>query len=230
MFLLSLNNMTTLRIHSQEIIVTHWHHDHVGGVHDIHNQLQKLDKIPVSKLRRPESPDVPLVDDDGSVEYNFVDDGAIFSTEGATLKALFTPGHTTDHICLTLDEEKSLFAGDTILGEGSSIFEDLFDYMNSLQLILRAAPRVVYPGHGPVISDPIPAIQAYIDHRNKRERQILTALKNDVIMNIEEIVGVVYPGLAENLLAAAGNNVQHHLTKLEKEQKVLSGDGGFKLN
>ena len=212
--------------------MTHWHHDHVGGVHDIHNAVQKLNDVPVSKLRRPEEPDVRLLDDDDAkIDYTFIVDKAVFSTEGATLEALFTPGHTTDHICLKLKEEESLFAGDCILGEGSSVFEDLFDYMNSLDLILKAKPTVVYPGHGPVISDPVPAIRAYIDHRNARETQILAALKGEgKRLTVEEIVGVVYPGLAENLLRGAANNVGHHLSKLEKEGKVVGEDGRFRLS
>ena len=222
--------------------MTHWHHDHVGGVHDIHHQLQTLNGIPVSKFKRPEEPDARLVDDDvenenddkdddkndNKVDYTFIQDKAVFATEGATLEALFTPGHTTDHVCLTLREESSLFAGDCILGEGSSVFEDLFDYMNSLDLILKAVPSVVYPGHGPVISDPIPAIKAYINHRNARETQILDALRGEKKkLTVEEIVGVVYPGLAENLLRGAANNVGHHLSKLEKEGKVVGREGRF---
>ena len=217
----------------QEIIVTHWHPDHVGGVNDIHHLLQKLDDVPVSKFRRPEEVDAPLLaknNNNDTVDYTFVPDKTVFRTEGATLEAIHTPGHTTDHFCLMLKEEEALFSGDCILGEGSSVFEDLFDYMNSLQVILRRSPRTIYPGHGPVIADPVPAIEAYITHRNARESQILQALSAGASLGIAEIVDVVYPGLAVNLIGGAQNNVRHHLSKLTKEGKVSADtDNRFKL-
>ena len=216
----------------QEIVLTHWHPDHVGGLHDIHHGLQKLDDITLSKFRRMETnlPDLPPVEDDDRIRYHFVEDGAVFATEGATLEAVFTPGHTTEHMCLKLREDESFFAGDCILGEGSSVFEDLYDYMNSLRLILSLSPSVIYPGHGPVINDPTQAIETYINHRNARESQILAALGNNgADMTIPEIVAGVYPGLASNLILGAQNNVAHHLSKLVKEGKVAKDADRYRL-
>lgn len=62
-----------------------------------------------------------------------------------------TPGHTTDHVIITLEEDEALFSADSVLGEGSTVFEDLKDYLNSLQLILDLNPKVIFPGHGSVI-------------------------------------------------------------------------------
>lgn len=63
-----------------------------------------------------------------------------------------TPGHTTDHVVITLEEDNALFSADCVLGEGTTVFEDLKEYINSLYLILDLKPTVIFPGHGSVIN------------------------------------------------------------------------------
>ncbi|CAF1038418.1 unnamed protein product [Rotaria magnacalcarata] len=48
-----------------------------------------------------------------------------FETEGAHFKAIHTPDNTTDHLCFWVEEEQTLFPGDTILGQGTTEFEYL---------------------------------------------------------------------------------------------------------
>lgn len=62
-----------------------------------------------------------------------------------------TPGHTMDHIVISLEEDGALFSADSVLGEGSTVFDDLTEYLKSLQLILDLKPTVIFPGHGSVI-------------------------------------------------------------------------------
>ncbi|KAK8769080.1 hypothetical protein V5799_014456 [Amblyomma americanum] len=195
----------------QQIIVTHWHLDHVGGVDEILRQIQ-----PGCKVKK-----YAFHGDKAEHSFQYLKDGEWIRTEGASLKVIATPGHTQDHIVLYLDEENALFSGDCILGEGSAVFEDFHSYMDSLSTILAVKPSVIYPGHGPVISNPEPKIREYIEHRLQREKQIIECLSNTSAehMSAMDIVKEVYKGTPEHLHAAAARNVEHHLEKLIKDGK-----------
>ena len=72
--------------------------------------------------------------------------------EGDSLRgmtAIATPGHADDHVCFLL--ENACFAGDLILGEGSTIVPpraqggSLADYMRSLETLAGLDLEVIYP-------------------------------------------------------------------------------------
>ena len=113
------------------------------------------------------------------------------AVEGANLKIKHTPGHTTDHVCLVLEDENTLFSGDCILGETSAVFEDLHDYMLSLEMILGENSSLIYPGHGPLVNDPNSKIKAYIEHRRKREEQIVAFLENKSSKGPSDVMEIV---------------------------------------
>jgi ribonuclease/clavin/mitogillin len=127
-----------------------------------------------------------------------------------------------------LDEENALFSGDCILGETSAEFEDLHEYMNSLRRIFDIRPALIYPGHGPLVTNGIERIKEYIEHRTKRNNQILDVLKSSAVpLEPEELVRAIYVGLDENLIPAACFNVSNHLSALLKQSLV--GECGFDL-
>jgi glyoxylase-like metal-dependent hydrolase (beta-lactamase superfamily II) len=221
------NLMKVLReenVKIEHLVLTHWHHDHVGALPELEPVL-KGDAPLVHKFPTVEPQDVPIP---SSLKFTPIKDNYVLKTEGATLRIIHTPGHTSDHAVLYLEEEKAVFSGDCILGEGTAVFEDLFEYMKSLNIILQLQPELIYPSHGPVVEDPIEKIQFYIHHRLQREKQILSALEtSDVPLTPSEIVRKVYQDTPEHLYPAAEVNVRHHLTKLVKENKIQENDDKF---
>jgi len=207
-----------------DILVTHWHPDHMGGVPDV---LRIVDNQPkVHKMLRLDGPETDI----GSVDLVEVVDGQQFDIEGCTLRVVFTPGHSTDHFSLHLQEENVLFCGDCILGEGTTTFEDLHSYMASLEKILALAPSKLYPAHGPVILDPLPKIRFYIEHRLEREAQILSTLqKSNSPLTPMQLVKSIYKDTPEVLHKKAADNVGHHLSKLRKDGKVEDQKGTWTI-
>lgn len=56
-----------------------------------------------------------------SKTYTYIKDNEEVKTDGATLKLLHTPGHTTDHLVITLQEENTVFSADCVLGHGTAV-------------------------------------------------------------------------------------------------------------
>ncbi|KAL0101608.1 hypothetical protein PUN28_019026 [Cardiocondyla obscurior] len=216
----------------EHLVVTHWHHDHIGGVKSVKNLVKRLfpsDTQPIV-WKIPRSPnDTDRSDDEKSIQWEPLTNDQVVEVEGAKLQIKYTPGHTSDHACLLLQDDNVLFSGDCILGEGTSVFEDLHDYMLSLRKILELKPKMIYPGHGPVLDDPLPRIQYYIKHRLQRENEILWMLQEeggDKSMTEMDIVKKIYKDTPEKLWLAAAFTVGHHLQKLQKEGKVLQEESG----
>lgn len=146
-------------------------------------------------------------------------DQQVFRTDGATLRVLHTPGHTPDHCTFYLEEERSVFTADCILGHGTAVFEDLSAYLTGLKSILALNPIRLYPGHGQVIESGAPKIKEYIAHREQREQQIITFLKNGTSSSYTplEIVQALYKDHPAALHQPAAYSVLLHLLKLEKD-------------
>ncbi len=189
------------------ILLTHDHPDHAPGA----PALARETGAPVLAFRPPAG-------------GRRLRDGEVVRAGGAVLRAVHTPGHSPDHVAFLLEGEAALFTGDAVLGRGTSVIDppegDLMAYLRSLRRMLDLAPRVLYPGHGPVVLDGTAKLREYLEHRAMREGQVLAALGSG-LRTIPEIVGEIYRGYPPELRPLAERSVLAHLEKLEAEGRVV---------
>src|SRR2546430_587780 len=146
----------------ERVVLTHAHQDHIGGMKDVTRLFGRLEVV---KKPWPK----PGPDDAAGTPITSIDHGEVVATEGATLNAVFTPGHAPDHLCYYLAEEKALFTGDVILGAGTTVIPDetgdLSQYMDSLRRLLELDLETIYPAPGPGVKNPREKIREYLAQR-----------------------------------------------------------------
>ncbi|MCH9673383.1 MAG: MBL fold metallo-hydrolase [Gammaproteobacteria bacterium] len=212
------------------ILVTHTHNDHSPACRLLapHTSAKTYGYGPHGAGKREAG---VQVEEGGDME--FVPDvevrhGDIIEGDGWSVECVYTPGHTSNHICFQLREEKVLFSGDHVMGWSTSIISppdgDMGDYLRSLELLLERDDVRYWPTHGPAIEQPQQFVRSFITHRKEREQQILDCL-NQGVHRITEMVPMIYKGLMPQLLPAAARSVYAAMVYLvERGEVKCSGD------
>lgn len=159
-------------------------------------------------------------------------DGDAIEGPGWTLRAVATPGHTSNHLCLALEESGALFTGDHVMGWSTSVVAppdgDMAAYMASLQKLHDREDRIYYPAHGPAVTKPRQLVRGMIGHRRQRESQILKLVEGGTGV-IEDMVPLMYKGVDKALYPAAGRSVLAHLIDLENRGRASRVDGRWTI-
>jgi glyoxylase-like metal-dependent hydrolase (beta-lactamase superfamily II)/8-oxo-dGTP pyrophosphatase MutT (NUDIX family) len=198
------------RGHPKLVLLTHTHIDHIGGV------VPLTEQIPLEVAGFGTAAEAPFVS-------RTLEDGEVVALGDATLRALHTPGHASDHLCYFLEEERAIFAGDVIAGFGTVVISppdgNLRDYMTTLERLRALEPERIYPAHGPVVEDGKAKLDEYIAHRRQREAQVVDALQAG-LSDIPAIVKRIYADVPEALHPMAERSVLAHLEMLEADGRV----------
>jgi glyoxylase-like metal-dependent hydrolase (beta-lactamase superfamily II) len=148
---------------------------------------------------------------------------------GWTMRAVHTPGHTSNHMCYALDEEQALFTGDHVMGWSTTVVSppdgDMRAYIDSLRKVMARDDISLWPTHGAPVMSPKPFLQAFLEHRLEREAQVIAAVQSGQ-SDIEGMVKQMYADVREELHKAAGRSVLSHLIKLVDDGAVtVEGKG-----
>jgi glyoxylase-like metal-dependent hydrolase (beta-lactamase superfamily II) len=205
------------------LIVTHTHLDHSPAV----RAMQVATAAPTYGFgphgTRHQQPRVEEGADLEFIPDHQLSDGDVVEGHGWTLEAVHTPGHTSNHLCFALREERALFSGDHVMGWSTTVVSppdgDMRAYVESLRKLLGRPDTRMWPAHGPAIDEPAPFVQALIEHREDRERQILECLR-DGIDRIPNMVERMYADVDEILHFAAARSVLAHLIYMVETGRV----------
>lgn len=144
--------------------------------------------------------------------------------EVGPLRAVATPGHSPDSVCLLAGG--ICFTGDTVLGEGSVFISpdegSLSAYLASLRRLRELELELLCPGHGPYVWDPQAKLDEYIEHRLDRERRLLAALDAG-LRSRDELLDSAWSDAPPFLRAAAELTLRAHLNKLAEEGRLPPG-------
>lgn len=162
--------------------------------------------------------------------YPELGDGDVVRVGNLNITALHTPGHSADHLAFLLPDDRAVFTGDLILGQGSSMVSypegDVAAYLRSLDRLAALEPRILFPGHWDPINDAMGKIEEYRRHRLEREAQVLAQVRRGP-GTAAELTERVYGRLDEKLMLAAEMTMRAHLRKLVDDGLVREAGDVF---
>jgi glyoxylase-like metal-dependent hydrolase (beta-lactamase superfamily II) len=187
------------------ILLTHRHLDHSAGA----ARLAELSGAPVQ-----------AADPAGMLGTEGFAGGDVITAAGCDLRVIATPGHSADSVSMLLPADGALFTGDTVLGRGTTVIAqdgNLGDYLGTLGQLRELAGvhqlRLLLPGHGPMLADPLGTLDYYLSHRAERLDQVRSALAAGA-RSPAEIVAMIYTDVDPAVWPAAEWSVRAQLDYL----------------
>jgi len=207
------------------ILCTHTHMDHAPGA----VRLKQLSGAAVAAMKPPRTDhDFQLRVDRG------LSDGDLVEIADASIRALHTPGHASNHLCYLLSGSRMLFTGDHIM-QGSTVViwppdGNMRAYVDSLRNLLKVDVAILAPGHGHLIDNPHSELNRLIEHRLHREDKVRRAVaRAGTAVTIEALLPYAYDDVSKSLHKWAAMSLQAHLDKLVEDGELRCAAGRYSV-
>ncbi|MCG2595376.1 MBL fold metallo-hydrolase [Ramlibacter sp. XY19] len=202
------------------IVCTHSHADHSPGA----KPLQALCRTKPPILGLPSAPTARPASE--FTPDRVLRDGEVIAVGGHSLKAIHTPGHAANHVCLVLLEDGLLFSGDHILNGSTTVVDppdgDMTAYLDSLDALSAACERYgmefILPAHGYVLGFAKQAIAQLKAHRLQREARIVAAMRERPTGTLEDWVELAYADVPPRMWPVAKRSLLAHVQRIESLQ------------
>ncbi len=211
------------------VLVTHIHRDHSESAAALARRLDAPIVACDPALRRRVPGEGFGIDVDFSADRHLTD-GEVVTLGEATLKAVFTPGHGSDHMSFEVESDggPALLSGDHLMGWSTTViappYGHMGDFLASVRRMLQMDEMPLYPGHGAPLTSPHPHMRALLNHRQGRESMILARVR-DGRRTLPEITRASYPELDEAMLKVAQYSALAHLEHLTEQGLITVDDG-----
>jgi glyoxylase-like metal-dependent hydrolase (beta-lactamase superfamily II) len=200
----------------EQILCTHSHSDHSPGA-------APLQALTGALVRGRPAPNDAYQDLTYAPDRS-LDDGERIAVARATLLALHTPGHASNHVCFLLEESGMLFTGDHLMNGSTVVIlppdGSMRLYVESLRHMLTMPIVTLAPGHGAVIDNAPADIERVIAHRLKREIKLVNALSRRGEATLDDVLAEVYDDTPQALHRLAKFSLLAHAIKLEEEGRA----------
>jgi glyoxylase-like metal-dependent hydrolase (beta-lactamase superfamily II)/8-oxo-dGTP pyrophosphatase MutT (NUDIX family) len=214
------------------IICTHSHPDHSPGArplqalcgrHGKHPPILGLASLPTARPASAFTPDRELADGERVVLSG--------ADHRHTLRAIHTPGHAANHLCLVLEEDGLLFSGDHVLNGSTTVVDppdgNMSDYLDSLDHLLAACAKdnieFILPAHGYVLGnalgspyDAADVIRRLKAHRLQREAKVLAAMRALPDGSMQDWLEKVYDDVPQRMWPVAMRSLIAHVERIRE--------------
>jgi recombination protein RecT len=203
------------------IVCTHSHPDHSPGARPLQARcagkppIYGLPSASTARAASEFTPDRELAD------------GDVLVLEGGgtrhSLKAIHTPGHAANHLCLVLLDDGLLFSGDHILNGSTTVVDppdgDMNAYLESLDKLTAACNEhgieFILPAHGHVLGFAPKAIAHLKAHRLQREAKIIAAMQARPGGTLQDWVELAYDDVPPRMWPVAQRSLLAHVQRIE---------------